>query len=491
MKIHINKYVYITTGAIIGALLGASAMLLLNISDVNHSIKEAEPMYWVAPMDPNYKRDKPGLSPMGMELIPVYDNHDNNQDGNAAMGLGVVKISPEVINNLGVRAEQVALKTLESDIATIGYIQYDEDQLVHINPRVEGWVEKLYIKAAGMPVQKNDPLYEIYSPSLVNAQEEFVLALNRGNSRLIEAAKLRLKALGVNQSFIDKLTATKKVSQTLIFNASKDGVVKELNIREGFFVKPGVTLMTIGTLDEVWVEAEVFERQSSLVKPGLPVTMTLDYLPKERWYGFVDFVYPTLNAETRTTRVRLRFDNSDGLLKPNMYAQLVIHVDNGGPRLVVPKESVIRAGRQNRVVLALGEGQFKSIEVELGSMDRDYIEILQGLNESDRVVTSAQFLIDSESSISSDFKRMHYSDAPEPGVWVEAIINSIDIDNRQMNVTHQPIKEWQWPVMKMNFDVTERVDMTDLEKGMAIIVKILKNGHDYSIDEIKFSHLGH
>tara|TARA_R110001592_G_scaffold363329_1_gene684187 strand:+ start:21382 stop:22749 length:1368 start_codon:yes stop_codon:yes gene_type:complete len=369
------------------------------------SVKQDKlPLYWVSPMNPNYKRDKPGKSPMGMDLIPVYE------EGGAGPGAGpgTIRISPDVVNNLGVRTAVVERKALHSEIQTVGYVAYDEDQLVHIHPRVEGWIEKLYAKAEGDPVKKGQPLYEIYSPELVNAQEELVLALDRKNQRLIQAAHDRLKALQLPKDTIEKLMQTKKVKQTIVFFSPQGGVVDNLSIREGVFVKPGTTLMSIGALDQVWVEAEVFERQASDVVTGLPVTMTLDYLPGRVWQGKVDYVYPTLTNVTRTVKVRLRFDNEDQVLKPNMFTQVVIHVRNLEDTLLVPREAVIRTGNVNRAVLALGDGRFKSIDVKVGRFGAQSTEILAGLKEGDRIVSSAQFLLDSESSKTSDFKRMDH-----------------------------------------------------------------------------------
>ena len=181
-----------------------------------------------------------------------------------------------------------------------------------------------------------------------------------------------------------------------------------LDIREGYFVEPGTTLMSVGTLEEVWVEAEIFERQASMVEVGLPVTMNLDYLPGETWQGKVNYVYPTLDPKTRTARIRLRFQNRNNLLKPNMFAQVTIHADAKEDTLMIPREAVIRTGSQDRVVLALGEGRFKSIEVKLGRLDEQYAEIITGLESGEEVVTSAQFLLDSESSKTSDFRRLHH-----------------------------------------------------------------------------------
>lgn len=365
---------------------------------------EKKPLYWVAPMDANYRQDQPGKSPMGMDLVPVFE-----ESGNDDHGPGAVKISPDVENNLGVRIAKVKEDVLHIQIKTVGYVKYDEDQLKHIHPRVEGWIEKLYVKAAGDPIKKDQPLYELYSPQLVNAQEEYLLALNRNNQSLIIAARNRLEALQLSNSFIKQLKDKRKVQQNITFNAPQGGVVDNLNIREGFFVKPGTTLMSIGKLDQVWVEAEVFERQASLVKKGLPVSMTLDYLQGRQWQGEVDYVYPALDPKTRTLRVRLRFDNQDQVLKPNMFAEVQIFVDSKERFLLVPKEAVIRTGTKKVVVLALGKGQFKSIAVELGLSDESHIAITDGLTAGDQVVVSAQFLLDSESSKTSDFKRMHHA----------------------------------------------------------------------------------
>jgi len=369
---------------------------------------DKKPLYWVAPMDPNYKRDKPGKSPMGMEMIPVYEESGTGSDSGSDTGPGTIRISPDVVNNLGVRTALVTREPLHSEIKTVGYVTYDEDHLVHIHPRVEGWIEKLYVKTAGDPVKAGQPLYEIYSPELVNAQEELVIALGRNNARLIQAAEDRLKALRLSENSIKALKKTKKVKQNITLYAPQSGVIDNLNISEGSFVKPGKTLMSIGALDQVWVEAEIFERQAFQVSNGLPVTMTLDYLPGKEWTGKVDYIYPTLNAKTRTVKVRLRFDNKNEDLKPNMFAQVIIHAKSTEDSLLVPKEAIIRTGSFDRVVLALGEGRFKSVKVKIGRGNEQFTEILSGVKAGERIVTSAQFLLDSESSKTSDFKRMDH-----------------------------------------------------------------------------------
>ena len=485
-----NNIKPIVIGMVIGGFLtfGVYSFMAPTNSGEASSVVTAEkkPLYWVAPMDANYKRDKPGKSPMGMDLVPVYDDGGKGPDE----GPGTIRISPDVVNNLGVRTAIVSYKSLHTEINTVGYVTYDEDKLVHIHPRVQGWIEKLYVKAIGDPVKKGQPLYEIYSPELVNAQEELLLALDRKNSRLISAAENRLSALQLPKSSIVKLKKTKKVQQTITFYSPQNGVVENLKIREGFFVKPGSTLMSIGDLSEVWVEAEVFERQAGQVKTGTPVSMTLDYLPGKTWQGKVDYIYPTLDAKTRTVKVRLRFKNEDGEFKPNMFAQIAIHTTGDEQVLLIPKEALIRTGNQDRVVLALGEGSFKSVAVSVGRYDSESVEIIEGVHDGEKVVSSAQFLLDSESSKSSDFKRMNSdvdeADASMPSsVWVQASIESMMADHKMLTLAHEAIPEWEWPEMTMDFIASDSVDFSLLSEGMSLHVEVTKEDNgDYKISNI-------
>ncbi len=394
-----NSYIKYATALVTGAVVGALAFPFFvdTKTEVETSASPDEPLYWVAPMDPDYRRDGPGKSPMGMALVPVYAKPVDS---------GTIEISPAIVNNLGVRTASVKLERLQEDIRTVGYVQYDQDRLIHIHPRVEGWIEKLHVKAAGNPVEKGQALYEIYSPQLVNAQEEFVLALRRKNERLIQASEDRLRSLQLSPEHIEQLKKDLRVAQTVTFRSPQAGVVDNLNIREGFFVGPNTTLMSIGALDEVWVEAEVFERQAALVEPGQPVTMRLDFLPGREWRGNVDYIYPSLEASTRTLRVRLRFPNHGGELRPNMFAQVTIHSLDHDEVLVIPREALIRTENQDRVVIALGEGRFRSAVVEAGRIAGATVEVLAGLSAGDVIVTSAQFLLDSESNKSADLERM-------------------------------------------------------------------------------------
>ena len=485
-----NKYIKpLIIGMALGSIFTFGAYTFLapvESSQTATAEAEEKPLYWVAPMDANYRRDKAGKSPMGMDLVPVYDDGGKGPDE----GPGTIRISPDVVNNLGVRTVIARYKPLHFEINTVGYVAFDEDKLVHIHPRVEGWVEKLYVKAVGDTVKKNQALYDIYSRELVNAQEELLLALSRNNRQLINAAENRLKALQLPSSAIEKLIKTKQVQQKITFYAPQNGVVESLNIREGFFVQPGTTLLSIGDLSQVWLETEVFERQANQVKNGTPVTMSLDYLPGKTWQGQVDFIYPTLDAKTRTVKVRSRFSNEDGELKPNMFAQIAIHTSNDQQALLIPTEALIRTGKQDRVVLALGEGSFKSIAVTVGRYDSESVEILTGLNDGDKVVSSAQFLLDSESSKSSDFKRMHSNEADDEqlapvSVWVEAEIESLMAGHNMLTLSHAAIPEWSWPEMVMDFIAIDTIDFSLLKVGLSLHVEVSKTAEgDYIITNI-------
>jgi len=524
-----NKPSIITISLLLGAVLGAGAVIYLRQSTAPgmESSGEPQPLYWVAPMDPTYRRDGPGKSPMGMDLVPVYEDGGGMDDG-------VVSISPVVENNLGVRTARVEMGRQRTPIRTVGYVSFDEDRLLHLHPRVEGWIETLHVKTEGEFIEAGQPLYAIYAPELVNAQEELVLAVERDNARLIRSAEERLLALQVPQRRIDQVKADRTVSQTVTVYAPQGGLLAELHIRQGHFVQPGSPMMSIGVLDEVWVIAEVFERQVALVSQGDPVTMTLDYLPGRQWQGEVDFIYPTLDQTTRTVPVRLRFANADQVLKPNMFAQVTINTNQKEAVLLVPNEAVIRSGTGDRVVLAMGEGRYKSVTITAGRRGDTHTEVLAGLREGDTVVTSAHFLLDSESSISSDFRRMDAAgtmtsamgamqgnstmnmemDTPMPmdetaeedrdgdgemdmemgagddmtmagdARWVQARVERV-LGEAMLSVSHDPIPAWEWPAMTMMFEVADGVDTSGVEAGSTIEVQITREDGGQKITGIR------
>lgn len=400
MKIqHYTSAIMLTTFSV---LLTSAIVITGSLASVYSSAVQADDdrdiLYWVAPMDPNYRRDKPGKSPMGMDLIPVYANE--NGDGN------VVSISPEVVQNLGVRSSKAELSRLWRGIDTVGYVDYDESKVSHIHLRTEGWIENLAVESEGDRFNKGDFLFDIYSPKLVNAQEELITALASGNNGLIRASKERLSALGISTSQIKQLEKDRKVKQRISIYAPQDGVVSDLPVREGMYVMPSMKVMTLGDLSSVWLLAEVFERQSAWVETGQSAEVSLSYIPGKTWQGKVEYIYPSLDPETRTVKIRLRFDNPGEQLKPNMYANVQIFGGATKDTIVIPLSGLIRTGREERVIIALGDGRFEARMVKAGIESGDYIEILEGVNEGDAIVVSGQFLIDSEASMRASLQRM-------------------------------------------------------------------------------------
>ncbi len=446
---------------------------------------ERDILYWKAPMDPNYRRDKPGKSPMGMDLVPVYADEVNGEDP------AVVAIDPTVVSNLGVRTETVAYGPLSRQINTVGYVGYDEDSWHEVNTRVEGWVEKLSIKASGEPVQRGQVLFELYAPTIVNAQEEYLAALKSRNPALHAASRERLAALGMTASEIRRLDKERTVKRRTRVYASTDGVVARLNVREGIFVTPATPVMSIANLDRVWVLAEVFERQAAWVEQGQRAEITLDYLPGQRMRGTVDYVYPELDPKTRTLKVRLRLDNPAMTLRPNMFARVRIQGTPTDAVVHVPQESLIRGGAVNRVVLAQADGKFRSQPVEVGIEAGSRVAIQSGLTAGDRVVTSGQFLIDSESNIESALARMEVGGhRSTPGqVRVGAVVRGVDVAASTVRLEHAPIAEWSWPSMTMNFDVTSAELLAGLSVGDEVEVTIEKHSDNhYVITGIKSAH---
>lgn len=366
-------------------------------SALEHAAKHAKANY-VCPMHPSVISDNPNaICPIcGMDLVLLEAGGES----------GTVKLTPTVINTLGVRTEKVKKRTLFRKIDSVGYVEMDESRIRTINLRTDGWIEKLHVAAEGDRVEVGQALFELYSPKLVNAQEEYVQAVLNNNSLLMSASRERLMSLGISTDQIDQLQTQEDVKQHVVFSAPQSGIVSKLKIREGEFVKPSQTVLEIVDLSTIWVIAEIFEAQADWVKKGQRAEATLPYLPGKNWPGMVDYVYPSLDPTTRSLKVRLRFDNPDESMKPNMYADVEIYAKPKRNVLTIPREALIVTGDKNRVIVALGEGKFIPMNVRVGMTTDRGVEILNGLAEGDEVVTSSQFLIDSESSLKASLARM-------------------------------------------------------------------------------------
>lgn len=371
---------------------------------------EREPLYWVAPMDPDYRRDQPGKSPMGMDLVPVYE-----EDGGPAPG---VRVDPTVAHNFGVRLARVERAVLDDPVFTLGNVTLAEPLISHVHPRVSGWIERLEVNAEGDPVTEDEVLLELYSPELVRAQEEFLVALRRGATELVAASRARLRALGMRPGQVAALERSGEVLERIAIRAERDGFVLALNVREGMYVQPSTEVMAVGTLDEVWVLAELFERQIPRIDADREVRFSLDFVPGRAWRGEIDLIEPRLDPQRRTLGVRMRFDNPDGRLRPGMFGRVRLAAATDGPVPVIPRQALIRGVGDvpDRVVVALGDDRYRSRAVRIGRVTADRVEILSGLGFGERIVVSGQFLIDSESDLDAELMRMGATAGDQAGM---------------------------------------------------------------------------
>ena len=434
---------------------------------------EKEPLYWVAPMDADYRRDKPGKSPMGMDLVPVYDEPDTVRDD------GGIQITPVVRNNLGVRTRVVEQGPVSIPVRTVGYVTDDEDELIHVHSRIAGWVEVLHVRSLGEQVSHGEPLYEIYSPELVNAQQEFLMSerLNRRSDATATGAKLR--ALGMTDAQIANLKKTGQVRERITVFAPGSGYVAALPVRSGMYVRPDTEIMAIGNRDSVWIIAEFFERQAGLVKAGRAIKFTTPSMPGTQWQGTIDYVYPELDAQTRTLRARVRVPNSEGHLRPNMFVNLTMDAPIGDSLLTIPRAALIQRSDSHHVLLAEDKGYFRPVPVSIGQEAGDRVVIREGLQEGQEVLVSAQFLIDSETSLEAAMVRLetvgesagdNRSDTP-PAELITGIGRITELDHEGASVTldHEPIPELGWPRMTMEFSVAPEADLSDLTRVIAAL----------------------
>lgn len=367
-------------------------------------------------MHPFIIRDEPGNCPIcGMVLTPLLPGGGNGQSANQ------IVIDPVTIQNMGVRFAPVERRSLSRTIRTVGLVAYDEPRQYSVNSKVEGWVEKLHVNATGQPVRKGQPLMEIYSPDLVAAQQEYLLALANsrrlaanpypeiaaGAGRLLEAARTRLSYWDIDETQIAALTDNGKIRKSMTLYSPNGGVVTMKKVVEGMRVMAGEELLQIADLSRVWVIAELYEHDLPLVRVGQTATVEIPSAPGRGLQGRITYIYPSVENESRTVKARIEFANPGLELKPEMYANVVIATSVKGDALVVPGGAVLRSGTGETVFVALGEGRFEPRVVQSGMGDEaGNLQVLAGLKEGEKVVTSAQFLLDSESRLQEVLRKM-------------------------------------------------------------------------------------
>lgn len=375
-----------------------------------HSADEKKILYWVDPMHPAYKSDKPGTAPdCGMDLVPVYEG-DSGPAGGAqsnVAGHSNVKVTTERQKLIGVQTAAAETRTIGRTVRTVGRVTVDETRLHTITTKFDGYIEKLYVDYTGKDVRRGQPLFSIYSPELLATQQEYLLALRAAQHAplLLESARRRLQLWDVSASDIRQLERTGVTRKTVTIASPASGVVLNKMAVEGARISAGAPMFEIAGLDRVWILADVYESELGSVRVGAAATVTLSHQGGRTFDGKVTFIAPTVDPMTRTTKVRIEADNQDGSLKPEMYADVVIQ-EPARTVTVVPESAVLATGTRSLVFVVGSDGAFEPREVDTGVRSDRFIEIRRGVAAGEKVATQANFLIDSESRLKAALAQM-------------------------------------------------------------------------------------
>ncbi len=376
--------------------------------------KEKKIKYWVAPMDPNYISDKPGKSPMGMDLVPVYEEEEPEATG--------IRVDPDFIQNFAVRTAPVEKGSIPILIRTVGTLDYNQKNIVSVNTKFAGWIEKANVNYIGEPVKRGDVLFEIYSPELVTTQQEYLAALDyvgklssKGEKEavvraksLLNATRERLHYWDIIDDQIEELKSRKTPMRTLKILSPVSGIVieKMADSLEGMKLTPGMNVFKIADLSNVWAGIDVFEYQIQYLRLGQKADITLDAFPGRHWTGKIIYLDPTVNQKTRTLTAYVEIANPGRELRPEMYANVEIRVPAVSNAVKIPSEAILHTGERDVVVVEKGNGLFEPREVTLGAEGEGYSQVTKGLREGETVVVSSQFLIDSESNLKEAISKM-------------------------------------------------------------------------------------
>ena len=445
---------------------------------------ERRVLYYRNPMGLPDTSPVPKKDPMGMDYVPVYE-------GDAPQNLppGAVRIAPDKVQLLGVRTEPAQRRRLERTVHAVGIIQPNERGLYKVAPRFEGWIEKLMVNTTGQAVSRGQVLMEVYSPELVAAQEEYLIALRAEGElkdRLSESALRRLRNWEISERELERLRQTGKPQRVVAYRSLANGVVLAKPSIEGMRFMPGDVLYEIADLSSVWLLAEVAEQDLGLVRVGQGAKVAIASYPGREFAGKVVFVYPTLESGTRTARVRVEMPNPGGLLKPSMYADARLGAESTGPALAVPDSAVLDSGNRQLVLVDRGQGVFEPRDVKLGMRADGYIEVRDGLTAGEQVVVRANFLIDAESNLKSALASFGghgghggaakppagssgAAQAPAtPGAPTHAAkgtVDTVDATRGTVEITHGPIATLGWPGMTMEFKAKDKALLAGLKKG--------------------------
>lgn len=448
-----NKTTSILISLISGSLIGIGGLVTYQHfftppAEIDEaSPVEAKPLFYRNPMNPEVTSPVPAKDHMGMDYIPVYENQPSTPEKS-----GTVQIDPVTEQNIGVRTAKVKLSSLSHLIRTVGKVSYDEERISKLHPKTEGWIEKLFVDKTGTKVNKNAMLLSVYSPQLVTSSQEYLLAISsaktlenspfddirRSAQQMVTSARERLALLDVPEHQIHDMVKTGNIPKALHIHSPFNGTVINIGAREGQYVTPQTELYMLADLSKVWVIAQVYESDLPWVSENDAVDMQLTAIPGKTFQGRLSYIYPYAEAETRTIKVRMAFDNPDLLLKPDMFANITIHTKNQPDAITVPTESIIRSGDKDQVFVMRAPGQFEPRKVTIGLSADGMTQILDGLNVGEEVVTSSQFLIDSESKLNETTEKMRAIDAPASEASHDHSLNPIKHDMPPVEPTAMP-----------------------------------------------------
>ncbi len=425
-----------------------------------------QPLFYRNPMNPSVTSPVPAKDSMGMDYVPVYA--DDSSDKDAA---GTVTVDPVVAQNIGVRTVVARRRSISRTIRAVARVDFNEERMARLHPKVEGWIEELRVGKTGENVEKDDILLSIYSPKLVSTQQEYLLALNnlealrsspfddirRGAEELVESSRERLQLFDVPEHQIRELEQTREFQKNLHIHSPVAGTVINIGARAGQYVTPKTELYMIVDLSTVWVYADIYEYELPWVQVGDEVEMTLAGIPGQTFTGKLDYIYPYAEARTRSVKVRLTFDNPELLLKPEMFAEVIIKSDRQVDAVVIPSEAVIRSGRSERVFVVRAPGKFEPVFVKLGIQSAGQVAVLEGIEDGDEVVVSAQFLVDSESSLREATAKMMEVAETEPA-------GSTEMDGMDMDAEPPGSTEMDDMDMDMDTEPDDSTEMDDMDR---------------------------
>jgi len=409
----------------------------------NASSDERQPLFYRSPMNPSVTSPVPAKDAMGMDYVAVYAEDSSGAQDSA----GTVKVDGVVTQNIGVRTAVAKRTIISREIRAVARVDYNEGGMARLHSKVEGWIEELRVDKTGENVAKDDVLLSIYSPRLVSTQQEYLLALNnlkalesspfedirRGAEELVASSRERLQLFDVPEHQIRELEQSREIQKNLHIHTPVAGTVINIGARAGQYVTPKTELYMVVDLATVWVYADIYEYELPWVKVGDEVEMTLAGVPGRTFIGELDYIYPYAESRTRSIKVRLTFDNPDLLLKPEMFAEVVIQSDRQIDAVVIPSEAIIRSGKSERVFVVRGPGKFEPVTVKLGIQSAGEVAILEGIEDGDEVVVSGQFLVDSESSLREATAKMMEIEETEPAS--DPDMEGMDMDPDSANST--------------------------------------------------------